>query len=48
MGLFSTMKEPIFLKESSNAELQLEKLTELVEATINLSLSWRVILSDHL
>lgn len=29
MGLFNRMKEPIFLKESSNAELQLEKLKAL-------------------
>lgn len=29
MGLFNRMKEPIFLKESSNAEAQLEKLKTL-------------------
>jgi len=29
MGLFNRLKEPIFLKESSNAEEQLEKLKEL-------------------
>ena len=29
MGLFSRKREPIFLKESSNAELQLEKLKEI-------------------
>ncbi|WP_234121327.1 HRDC domain-containing protein [Clostridium hydrogenum] len=29
MGLFNRMKEPIFLKESSNAEVQLEKLKTL-------------------
>ncbi|SHO44093.1 HRDC domain-containing protein [Anaerocolumna xylanovorans] len=29
MGLFDKMKEPVFLKESSEAEMQLEKLSEL-------------------
>ena len=29
MSLFNRMKEPIFLKESSNAELHLEKLKEI-------------------
>lgn len=29
MGLFNRMKEPIFLKENSNAEVQLEKLKAL-------------------
>lgn len=29
MGLFNRMKEPVFLKESSDAELQLEKLKTL-------------------
>ena len=29
MSLFTTMKEPIFLKESSNAEIQLEQLKRL-------------------
>lgn len=29
MGLFDRMKEPVFLKESSNAEEQLEKLKAL-------------------
>ncbi|WP_180269192.1 hypothetical protein [Clostridium cadaveris] len=29
MGLFNRMKEPIFLKESSYAEVQLEKLKAL-------------------
>jgi len=29
MGLFNRMKEPVFLKESSDAEVQLEKLKEL-------------------
>jgi hypothetical protein len=29
MGLFNRMKEPIFLKERSNAEAQLEKLREI-------------------
>ncbi|GKU24727.1 hypothetical protein [Clostridium folliculivorans] len=29
MGLFNRMKEPVFLKESSDVELQLEKLKEL-------------------
>jgi hypothetical protein len=29
MGLFNRKREPIFLKESSNAELQLEKLKEI-------------------
>lgn len=29
MGLFNRMKEPIFLKENSNAEVQLEKLKDL-------------------
>lgn len=34
MGLFNRMKEPIFLKESSNAEKQLEKLKAL-ESLLN-------------
>ncbi len=29
MGLFNRMKEPVFLKESSNAQIQLEKLQKL-------------------
>ncbi|NLZ73392.1 MAG: NERD domain-containing protein, partial [Bacteroidales bacterium] len=29
MGLFDRLKEPVFLKESSNAEVQLEKLKAL-------------------
>ena len=29
MGLFSKLKEPVFLKESRNAEIKLEKLKEL-------------------
>ncbi|QXE20847.1 nuclease-related domain-containing protein [Clostridium sp. 001] len=29
MGLFNRMKEPVFLKESSDAEVQLEKLKAL-------------------
>jgi hypothetical protein len=29
MGLFNSMKEPVFLKESSDAEAQLEKLKTL-------------------
>lgn len=29
MGLFNRMKEPVFLKESSNAEAQIERLKEL-------------------
>jgi len=29
MGLFNKMKEPIFLKESSNGEVQLETLKAL-------------------
>lgn len=29
MGLFSKMKEPVFLKETSNAEYQLQKLKEI-------------------
>lgn len=35
MGLFNRIKEPIFLKDSSNAELQLEKLKE-IEPLLNL------------
>ena len=34
MGLFDRMKEPVFLKESSNAEVQIERLKEL-EKTLN-------------
>lgn len=34
MGLFNRLKEPIFLKESSNAEAQLEKL-KLLEPLLN-------------
>lgn len=34
MGLFSKMKEPIFLKENSNAEAQLEKL-KAIEPLLN-------------
>lgn len=30
MSLFTRMKEPVFLKENSNAEKQLEKLKEIV------------------
>ncbi len=29
MGLFDKMKEPVFLKESSNVEIQLEQLRKL-------------------
>jgi hypothetical protein len=29
MGLFDTIKKPVFLKESSNSEVQLEKLRAL-------------------
>lgn len=35
MGLFDKMKDPIFLKESSNAEVQLEKLRE-IEPLLNM------------
>mgnify|MGYP000870741710 CR=1 FL=1 len=34
MGLFNRKREPIFLKESSNAELQLEKL-KAIEPLLN-------------
>ena len=34
MGLFNKMKDPVFLKESSNAEAQIEKL-KAIEPLLN-------------